>query len=246
MKQPTLTQSYLLPYVPKQPFDLPTQQFSPTDSDASSFFDTDDETKVKNRSTNVADITPDLLRHGPRVHKIRLTSRDGNLRPTSLSVTFDRAVNIKGALPLVFGYTALCFEPRFVEQFHITLVGKMVCWREKMLNVLDEIMSQEHLNHFKAGDVRDWLTETVRDAELGILGHTEACVAALSHQVMIGCIKGIKTYEIATLVNQITFSNKFELFFTPDLHTDDFSLITQFDDDIKRRFAFGRGNYFGA
>jgi hypothetical protein len=247
MRQPTLTQSYLLPYDPNQAFDIPTQQPS-SDSDSEAFYDSYDETKVFNKPTTVSttSITPDTIRHGPRVHSIRLASRDGTLRPTSLSVKFEQAVDIKGPLPIVFEYIDLYFEPKFVKQFHLTLVGKMVYWREKNMNVLDEMMCQQDIDHCKVVEVKDWLMETVREAELGILAHTQSCVAALSKQVLVGCIKGFKTYEIATLVNQITFSNKFELFFEPNLPTNDFRLITQFDDDIKRRFEFGRGNYFAA
>jgi hypothetical protein len=150
--------------------------------------------------------------------------------------------NVTGILPMFPGYSRLYADKHFIAVFHQHLIGKIEVWREKVLEVLDDIKnSRDHDDVSKRHAIMLWAECDVVDAGKGIDAERFLCVGVMNHKVMMKVVKGIKTVEMATLVFNMVFCKSFELTvdYYPDGSGSGFDLHTVFDGDVEQKFAFG-------
>jgi hypothetical protein len=163
----------------------------------------------------------------------------------SVVVDYETPVKMYGMLPMFPGHTHCYTDKSFISLFHKHLITKMGVWRNKVLGMLDDIKAGGNRDKNKHHDVKLWAERSLKTAMTGVNDESNMCVGAMNKQVMMGCVGGVGEFEMAIFIENMVFSDKFELGVCTHPNRESFDLLTTFDgDDEKRQFAFGAGNYY--
>jgi hypothetical protein len=164
--------------------------------------------------------------------------------PSTYSITVDYPItkNAFGQLPIFPGYSYFYTDKKFIHTYHEYLIGKIEMWKNKVLDMLDDVTTSGVGDRDKHEEIEGWVKVEVADAQKGIKEETNVCVGAMNERVMLGCLRGINDKEMFLFVYEMVFSNKFELTMVYHANDKSFDLFTKFDDDETREYAFGDPN----